>query len=329
MRNYYIMKPGRLSRKDNSLFYEVYDNGEVKRKQIPVSDVDSVFLFGETDLNVKALNFLSRNKISVHFFNYYGWYTGTFYPKEFLLSGDLLVKQSLCYTDDSHRLELGKELVEGAMYGMKQNLKRYKDRVGGLIDELERYKELIDQQYDIQSLMGIEGNGREVYYRAFPLIINQKVEFRKRVKHPPDNMMNAFISFMNGMIYAEILKEIYKTQLNPTVSFLHKPSCRRFSLALDIAEVFKPIYGDRIIFDLMNNNQITKDHFDKNLNYAYLKEKGREIVLKAFEEKLNTTIYHKELRRKVSYKKLIRLELFKLIKHILGEKRYKSLRIWW
>lgn len=329
MDNFYIFKSGKLYRKDNSLFYEFKEQEKVTKKQIPINRVDSIFIFSETSLNTKVINFLSKNNIVVHFFNYYGWYTGSFYPKEFLLSGDLIVKQSAYYLDKEKRLELGKEFVNGAMYGMKQNLKRYKDKTSKLIDELEHHKSNIEVQKDIQSLMGIEGNGRETYYKAFPLIINQEIDFKKRVKHPPDNMMNAFISFVNGIIYAEVVKEIYKTQLNPTISYLHEPSTRRFSLSLDVAEIFKPIYGDRIIFELMNRNQITKEHFDKSLNYAYLKESGRKIVVKAFEDKLKTTIFHKTLKKKVSYKRIIRLELYKLIKHILGEEKYNSLKIWW
>lgn len=66
--------------------------------------------------------------------------------------------------------------------------------------------------------------------------------------HPPDNMINSLISFVNTLIYTKVLSEIYHTQLNPTISYLHEPGVRRFSLSLDIAEVFKPLIGDRLIF---------------------------------------------------------------------------------
>jgi CRISP-associated protein Cas1 len=56
------------------------------------------------------------------------------------------------------------------------------------------------------------------------------------------------ISFGNSLLYATTLSEIYRTQLNPTVSFLHEPSARRYSLSLDLSEIFKPIIVDRTIF---------------------------------------------------------------------------------
>jgi len=303
--------------------------GFEKKVPIPVEDVDSIFVFGELNLNTKLLNFLNQHNIMVHIFNYYGFYSGTFYPREFLNAGDVIVRQSEHYLDPQKRIELAREFVFGAAYGIIQNLKRYKEKCSEPLERIESLFENIYKQPDIPSLMAIEGNIREIYYRTFPLIINQPIDFEKRVKHPPDNMMNAFISFMNSLVYTAVLKEIYRTQLNPTVSFLHEPSYRRFSLALDVAEIFKPIFADRIIFSLMNNNKITEKHFDKDLNYAYLLESGRKIVVQEFDEKMNTTVHHKQLKRNVSYRRIIRLELYKIVKHIIGEEKYKAFKIWW
>ncbi len=329
MRDYYLFKSGRIKRKDNSLMFEYKDEGKTCKVPVPVNDIDALYCYGEIDLNTKLLNFFSQHQIMIHFFNYYGYYAGSYYPKEFLNSGDLLVEQAIHSKQKKKRLLIAKEFVKGACYGAKQNLKRYKEKTDNLLDELLRFEALIDEQKSISALMGIEGNIKEVYYRAFPVVINQDIDFKKRVKNPPDNMMNALISFLNSMIYTEVLREIYKTQLNPTISYLHTPGSRRFSLSLDVAEIFKPIFADRLLFSLLNTNELRRSHFDKDLNYAYLKEEGRKIVVKAVDEKLKTTVYHKQLKKRVSYRRLIRLELYKLVKHLLGEEEYVSLRIWW
>ncbi len=326
MKDYYIFKSGRIMRKDNSIFLETKE-GNIP---IPINEVDSLYLFGEIDLNTKAINFFAKQGIVIHFFNYYGWYTGSFYPKESLLSGEVLVRQAEHYLDKDKRLYIAMEFIQGAIHGFEYNLKRYKDKIDeSMFKKLNEYMLDVRNQDSISSLMGLEGNVRNLYYSSFPIIIKEKIEFEKRVKRPPDNMINTLISFLNSLIYTQIIKEIHRTQLNPTISYLHEPSCRRFSLALDIAEIFKPIYGDRIIFDLLNNSQINEKHFDKDLNYCYLKEDGRKIVVKAFDEKMNTTIIHKKLKRKVSYQQIIRLELYKLIKHLIGEGLYTHFKIWW
>lgn len=82
--------------------------------------------------------------------------------------------------------------------------------------------------------------------------MNQEIDFKKRVMHPPDNMINSLISYVNSLIYAKILSEVYHTQLNPTISYLHEPGVRRYSLCLDVSEIFKPLIGDRLIFSFTN-----------------------------------------------------------------------------
>ena len=131
------------------------------------------------------------------------------------------------------------------------------------------------------------------------------------------------------MIYAKILSEIYHTQLNPTISYLHEPGARRFSLCLDVSEVFKPLIGDRLIFSLLNRKQITEDSFTKELNFLHLKKEASALISRELEERLKKTIMHKELGRQVIYQYLIRLEAYKLIKHLIGEKEYDGFKIWW
>ena len=177
--------------------------------------------------------------------------------------------------------------------------------------------------------MGIEGNIRKKYYEAWSVIINQEIEFEKRVMHPPDNMINSLIFFVNSLIYSKTLTEIYHTQLNPTISYLHEPGSRRYSLCLDLSEIFKPLIGDRLIFSLLNKNQITENSFTRELNFLHLKKEASQLIVNELEKKLQATIMHKDLHRKVSYQYLIRLEAYKLIKHLIGEKEYEGFKMWW
>lgn len=187
----------------------------------------------------------------------------------------------------------------------------------------------LDRAKSIEELMGMEGNIRKRYYAAWNVIINQNINFEKRVMHPPDNMINSLISFVNSLVYTRILNEIYHTQLNPTISYLHEPGVRRFSLCLDLSEIFKPLIGDRLIFSLLNKNQITEDSFTEELNFLHLKKSASQLIASEFENRMKQTIMHKEIGRQVSYQYLMRLECYKLIKHLLGEKEYEGFRIWW
>ncbi len=327
--SYYIYNSGDLQRKDNTLRFTSYEG---EKRDIPVERISDLYVMSEMTFNTAFINYISKYGIPIHFFNYYQFYTGSYYPKESLLAGQLLVKQVEHYTEPARRLLLAQRFVEAAADNIYRNLRYYNGRgkdVSEQMTEINALRKDISKAETIEGLMGIEGNIRKNYYRAWKTIINQEIDFDKRVMHPPDNMINSLISFVNSLIYSKTLSEIYQTQLNPTISYLHEPGVRRFSLCLDISEVFKPLIGDRLIFSLLNRNQITEDSFTKELNFLHLKKEASQTIVREFEAKLKTTIMHKDLNRQVSYQYLIRLEAYKLIKHLIGEKEYEGFRIWW
>ncbi|MBW7939580.1 MAG: type I-B CRISPR-associated endonuclease Cas1, partial [Candidatus Omnitrophica bacterium] len=291
-RNYYIFSSGKLIRKDNTLYFEpgenlepeevisdeeieVEDDSEIQtteeiepvrinRKPIPVEDIEAIYCFSELRFNTKFLNYIAQKQITLHLFNYYGYYTGSFYPREPFISGKLLVRQVNAYQDLSQRIVLAKKFVEGSAENIRKNLLYYNSRDKDLSYFIKKTEELIlkiDSTKEINELMGIEGNIRSDYYTSWNLIINPEIKFEKREKHPPTNPINALISFGNSLVYTTVLSEIYKTQLNPLISFLHEPGERRFSLSLDIAEIFKPLLTDRLIFSLLNKKNIQDKHF--------------------------------------------------------------------
>lgn len=229
-------------------------------------------------------------------------------------------------------MTIAKKIIEAAADNIYRNLRYYNGRgkdVSSYMSEIDSLRKELPKTSTIQELMGIEGNIRRHYYAAWNVIIDQEIEFDKRVMHPPDNMINSLISFVNSLIYSKVLSEVYHTQLNPTISYLHEPGVRRFSLCLDVAEIFKPLIGDRLLFSLLNRNQITEKSFTKELNYLHLNRDASRLIAQELEKKLQQTIMHKDLGRPVTYQYLMRLELYKLIKHLIGEKEYEGFRIWW
>lgn len=329
-RNYYITQSGRLQRKDNTIYLEKEDNTKVP---IPVEDIDAFYLYGEIDMNTRLLNFLAQKQVPVHVFNYYGYYSGTYYPREYLISGFLVVKQVQHYERNSKRLPIAREFVSAAADNMLRNLQYYTNRekdCSQQIDAIKAIAERISAAESTSELMGMEGNIREIYYGALNIILELETPYEGRTRQPPSNPINALISFGNAMMYTTCLTEIYRTQLDPTISFLHEPGERRFSLSLDLAEIFKPIIVDRLIFRLLNRQQLQESkHFGAELGGCYLNEGGRRIFVQAFDEQLKTTIEHRNLNRKVSYQHIVRLECYKLIKHLTEMEPYKAFRAWW
>jgi CRISPR-associated protein Cas1 len=332
-KTYYLFNPGRLSRKDNTLkFTPVDETGrEQKPKYLPVESIEDLYIFGSLDANSALYNFLGKQGIAVHFFDYYENYTGSFMSKDQLLSGKMLMAQARAHEDQETRIDIARKFIEGAAHNMIKNL-RYYDKRGKdmepLIEIIQDYQSTIPNAGAPFNLMGIEGNIRKVYYDGFSLIIKD-FEMDGRNNRPPRNEINALISFGNMLCYSQCLRAIHQTQLNPVISFLHTPGERRYSLSLDISEIFKPILVDRVIFKVLNKKIITGGSFEKKLNGVLLNEKGKKAFITHFEERLNETIRHRSLNRDVSYKHLIKLECYNLQKHLLKMEEYKPFKMYW
>ena len=328
-RSIYIFSSGELKRQENTLWLI----GEEEKKAIPVEAVDDLNVFGEVTVNKRLLEFLTRNQIPVHFFNHYEYYVGSYYPREHLNSGYLTLQQAACYLDPAKRLDLARRFVDGAMANMLKALGYYARRgkvLGGQIGLIGDLRARAAEVSAIDELLAAEGNARRLYYDAWNAIIDDETfAFAGRERRPPSNPINALISFGNSMLYVRALSALYQTQLDPRIGFLHATNQRSFSLNLDLAEIFKPILVDRVIFELVNHRRLNKRDFGMELDGCYLTEAGRKTFVGAFEEKLAATIQHRTLHRKVANRELIRLEAYKLYRHFIEEDAYQPYEALW
>lgn len=326
MKDYYIFNGGRVSRSQNTI--SILSKDETK-KSIPVMDVRALHIFGQCDFNSALISFLNTKGITVHFYNYYGNYAGSYYPREKLLSGLVTVRQVQHYLDNQKRLYIASEFIQSATHNMLANLRYYKSKKKEVTDHINKIQTLqqqIPKCKTVEELMGVEGNCRSTYYNSFDIFLRDGFEMEKRTRMPPRNMLNSLISFGNGMMYSNVLTEIYQSQLNSTVSYLHEPGYRRHSLSLDIAEIFKPIVVDKTIFKMINGKMISEKDFDDSLNGCYLAESGRKAFVSEYDERMESTIHISSLKRNVSYRRLIRLECHKIVKHIVEDVQYKGFR---
>jgi len=319
----YIINEGIIYRKGNTIYYQ---NKETKRA-LPINGISEIFCYARTTIKSGACYYLMQSGIPVHFFNKYGFYVGSLYPRDYLVAGKVIVKQAEHYLDIDSRMKIAREIVSGIKHNILKTLGYYQRR--GKEIELDNIKDIdINTANSIPELLSLEGKLWNQYYGFFNNIL-KKFSFEKRTKRPPKNEINAMISFGNSLLYSICLTEIYNTYLNPTISFLHEPQERRYSLALDLAEIFKPLFVGRTIFNLINRKKVGENCFERVQEGVFLNNKGKRTFLKEFDEKLKTTIKHPNLKRKITYRRLIRLECYKLIKHILGDKEYVSFKMWW
>ncbi len=320
-RNLYLNVNGRLHRKESTIFYYTKEG----RKIVPVEQVKAIFAVGHISVTSGVVSYFSKLGIPIHFFGHYGHYEGSFLPRRRLISGYSIVNQSRAYLNREERITIATAFVKACINNMQSVLKDYSKRVQSVSTHLNVLSELESETTPVSQisvLMSIEGRAWAEYYGAFNDIIKD-FDMGTRVKRPPNNPVNALISFGNSLLYSTTITQLYHTQLDPSISYLHEPSARRFSLSLDIAEVFKPGLVDLLIFKLLNLGTIQEAHFDQELNRCLLTQEGRRIFVTEFDSVLRSTNKHPKLKRQVSNEYLIRLDAYKLLKTVCERKVFR------
>lgn len=327
--NYHIFSDGRIER-HNDTVRVITEEGE--KKYLPIENAEAVFLHGQLEFNTRFVSFLNKKGVAAHIFGWKDHYAGSIVPKRGQTSGQTIVEQVRAYDDPTHRLSLAKSFVDGSIHNMRSNVTYYTNRgydFENILENLAVTRDSIQSVSDVSEAMGVEAQARKSYYSTFDELLPEEFAFGGRQYNPPNNRINSLISFGNSLVYASIVSGIRATALDPTVSFLHEPGERRYSLALDIADLFKPLLTDRVMFRLVNRGQLKEDDFEEDMNSCLLSEDGRETYTKEYEKTLDETIDHPELGKKVSYQYLLRVEAYKLKKHLLTGEEYVPFQRWW
>ena len=295
-------------------------NRDEGKRAFPIKNVSDVYCLGKVTIRSGAADLLMKEKIPVHFFNKYGGYVGSLMPKDALISGKVVIAQASYYLDCTKRICLAAAIVTGIKESMLRSLGYYLRRQKDVSALIESINDIPVKGKTTAELMAQEGQMWSNYYEAYNILC-PSLPIDGRTYRPPRNEMNSLISLANSMLYTTVLSEIQKTYLHPAISFLHEPLERRYSLALDLADIFKPLISTRVITRLVNQRIISKSSFTHDLGFR-LKDDALASFIQEYHKRIGDTIKHPTLKRNVSYRYLIRLECYKLAKQFLGDRKY-------
>ncbi len=321
-RTYWLTNACRIRRQDQSLVIERESGDKV---HIPVTDVRDIVACAPADLNSAVISLLNQHHINVHFLSYYGDYAGSLLTADTAASGEVVLGQARLREDTQARLKIARAIVSATAFNVRRVIDRdLLDRPFGVLETSVAIATTASQ------LMGAEGTFRRSAWEVLDTKLPDWLQMSGRSRRPPRNAGNAFISYVNGIIYARMLTAIRLTPLHTGITFLHSTMERhRHSLALDLAELFKPLYAERLLLRFAGRRQLRPTHFDADLNHAMLSEAGRKLVVKTVRDELATTIRHRHLRRDVAYDELLYLEALQLTRACLEGTPYRPFRIWW
>ena len=323
-----VLSEGVLRQKDYSLFFDT----AFQDSSIPLMTIDRINIYSSVVFDSGFLQKALENQIYINLFDKHGVLLGRFLPNIPLKNPPVTHEQLQAYFDPMKRLYLAKQFVLASIHNLRLVIRYYQKQNRQTVYELalaaihDKYVK-IKQCQDYEKLLLLEASARKEYYDCFDFFIHsQELAFDKRTRRPPQSEINAMLSFGNTVLYNIFAFKINKSPLDIRIGFLHAASsARRESLNLDMAEIFKPLLVDRVIFSLCNLKAIQPRHFSHEENGAvYLSEEGKRLFLKAFYDKLEEgqTIHS----RFFSYNMLMDEEVRKLVRHFKEKESYKAYR---
>ena len=327
-KRFYLFSSGTLQRQDNSLVY-ITKKG---KEYIPIYQTETIFVFGSCNLNKNVLQILNEYTISIVFFSYYGHYIGCYLPKQNYIGKIHQLQFELFQHPDSLFL-YQKEIIYTSVHNMISVLKYYrKKRCIPIkqIEELDQMREeiLLLNGEEQNKLLILEARSKQIYYSSFNDIIkNKDFVFTKRTTFPPKDAINAVMSYGYALLYGVVETSLYCSQLLPQLGIIHGRSKADNSLKYDIADIFKPVLVDRLIFRLINKGQLTNQYFVKKDEAVYLNKEGCILLIEEFEETLKNTITI--ANRKWSYRSIIKREIHNIELSLQKKKNYTGYRMGW
>jgi CRISPR-associated protein Cas1 len=320
METLYLLAGSKINRHDNTIRITPKDG---KARHFPVESLKHIIVAGVTQFNSELLAFLGKRGVRLSFLDYYGNFSGSFEVASPHAAGAVHLAQAKIILATETRLALGKHILSAALHNLIANLRYYSYRGNATlkpaIAEMHKHWRNLQRADSIERMMGCEGLSRQAYYAAWQHI-NPALAIEKRTRRPPTDRINALISFCNGLVYSICKNELAKTHLDLTLSFIHAPTQARASLALDLAEIFKPVIADKLIFAMVNRQMLNDSDFDQVDNVCRLSEVGRRKAVESFREKVDL----EQLEDVRGYRTVILREAFRLQAHVLGMAPYKA-----
>lgn len=196
-------------------------------------------------------------------------------------------------------------------------------------ETLESLASLVESAGTAQTaatLLGIEGAAARLYFEALPSMLRPQgtlpgapFAFEGRSRRPPTDPVNCLLSYAYALLVKDLVATVWSVGLDPYLGLYHRPRFGRPALALDLAEEFRPLVGDSVVVNLINNGEIRPSDFVVRAGGVSLTADGRRTVLGAYERRLDVEVTHPVFRYRVTYRRVFEVQARILAAHLLGE----------
>lgn len=327
----YVTTDGAWLRKDGANI--VMEVQRQERVRIPVHMLESVVCIGRVAVSPQLLGYCSEQGISICYLTTQGRFLARV---EGPVSGNVLLRRAQYrVSDDARRCSaVARNLIIGKIHNQRAVLARgWRDHGDKLTDAqafrhaLHRLKRipgrLLREPGDVDLMRGLEGEAARAYFSVLGQLVRPEsavLRFQGRNRRPPRDAFNALLSFLYTLLTHDCRSALETVGLDPAVGFLHRDRPGRPSLALDLAEEFRPLLGERMALSLINRKQLRERDFQCFENGAVqLKDEARKTVLVAYQERKREKLEHTFLGEKIDIGLLPLAQAQLLARHLRGD----------
>jgi CRISPR-associated protein Cas1 len=183
--------------------------------------------------------------------------------------------------------------------------------------------EAVQQATSLDRLRGLEGDAAHEYFATFNGLITNPSEsfvFHGRSRRPPQDSVNALLSFLYVMLTQDARAACEAAGLDPAVGFLHTDRPGRPSLALDLIEEFRAFIADRVALTVINRQQVRSEGFTRDeAGGVTMGDDTRKTVLTAYQQRKQETLMHPFLGEETTVGLLMHLQARLLARYLRGE----------
>lgn len=305
--NLILMNQGSLKIKVGTISFQEVDS---PLKSYPIEVISNIYAFADISITCDALKELKHHRINLFLYN--------LISKDYLelinnhnYQGKTLVNQVRCYLDENVKLYIAKQMVDSEINNISYSLLAYRS----LDVDLKFFKNIrktVRTSDSLNFIMTKEALALKKYYEYInKLVIDYGFTFPCRRAYKPSDPINKMITFLNGVLYNEIISLIIECGMNPTIGYNHASNDRKYSLQLDIADIFKPIIVEKTITTMIHNKIIKPKDFEFGENFT---KEVKSKLITCFYKRIKSTIFYNN--KYMTYEDIIKQDIYKLRNYV-------------
>lgn len=287
----------------------VYRDGKVVAR-IPVHTLSGIVCFGNVGMSPFLMGFCGEKEVGVSFLTERGRFLARVAGP---VSGNVLVRRTQYRLADEpdESAELARSCVIGKVANCRAVLSRalrdHRDKLDAdaVQEATTRLKATLKElatPRPLDTVRGLEGDAARAYFGVLDhLIITNKDTFcfKGRSRRPPQDMVNAMLSFVYTLLVHDVRSALEAMGLDPAVGFLHRDRPGRPGLALDMMEEFRAFVADRLVLSLINQRQVSPSGFQTlDSGAVVMDDSTRKVVITAYQDRKQDEVCHPFLKEK-------------------------------